>query len=263
VARITLLTDFGTADGYVAAMKGVLAAEAPLAAVDDAAHDIPPGDIAAGAWTLVRYGTLYPPGSVHVVVIDPGVGSERRALAAEIAGRFYVAPDNGVLSGVLDNASNVRLVAIRNPAAMRSGISRTFHGRDIFAPAAAWLARGESLEGLGPAVSDPVLLKLPQPSRVDGAVVGEVVHVDRFGNLITNIPEAWAARADLRVQVEGRDAGPLRAIYGDVAPGQVLALIGSAAMLEIAVRDGSAAAVLEVGRGSRVVVAPVEKRRLA
>src|SRR5690606_8452553 len=164
VTRITLLTDFGTADGYVAAMKGVIAARAPGVVVDDASHDVPPGDVAAAAWTLSRYWNLYPPGTVHVVVVDPGVGSERRALAAEVDGRLFVAPDNGVLTWVLAEAGDAAVVAIEAARLFRTPVSATFHGRDVFAPVAAELARRagagpsrfrEVLADLGPEVADP------------------------------------------------------------------------------------------------------------
>lgn len=253
MTRITLLTDFGTADGYVAAMKGVIAAIAPEARVEDAAHDVPPGDVVGAAWTLGRYWRLYPPGTVHVVVVDPGVGSERRGLAGRVDGRFVVAPDNGVLTWVLAEAGSVELVALENPAYRREEVSATFHGRDIFAPAAAHLARGVALEALGPRVPDPVRFDLPQPEVVEGGFRGTVVHVDRFGNLITNIP-GDRLRQVRRVVVAGRVVGPLRRTYADVAPGEALALVGSAGLLEVSVRDGNAAALLGAGRGAEVRV---------
>jgi len=262
VARITLLTDFGTVDGYVASMKGVIAARAPGIVIDDASHDIPPGDVAAAAWTLSRYWRLYPEGTVHVVVVDPGVGSERRALAAEADGRLFVAPDNGVLTRVLAEAGGAAVVSVESADLFRTPVSATFHGRDVFAPVAAELARRavagpasyrEALAGLGPAVADPVRLPLPQPHRAGDHLAGEVVHVDRFGNLITNVPGEWLAPG-ARVQVDGGPAAPLVRTYADVAPGALAALVGSAGMLEISVRDGSAAERLGVGRGASVRV---------
>ncbi|MBX6365569.1 MAG: SAM-dependent chlorinase/fluorinase [Gemmatimonadetes bacterium] len=252
--RITLLTDFGTVDGYVAAMKGVIASIAPAATVDDAAHDIPPGDVRAAAWALHRYWRLYPPGTIHVVVVDPGVGGARRALAAEVAGRILVAPDNGVGSWVFAEAPPTRAVAIENPAFLRERISRTFHGRDVFAPAAAHVAAGAPLAELGPALRDVVRLEWPPLGFAPDAIRAEVVHVDRFGNLVTNVPEDWASFG--AVHVAGVDVGPVRRTYSDVEPGELLALVGSAGYLEVSVRDGSAAARLGVGRG-----APVELRK--
>ncbi|MBI4545772.1 MAG: SAM-dependent chlorinase/fluorinase [Gemmatimonadetes bacterium] len=253
MTRITLLTDFGAADGYVAAMKGVIASLAPDALIDDAAHDIPPGDVHAAAWALAAYWRLYPPGTIHLAVVDPGVGSERRALAAAVEGRFLVAPDNGVLSRVLDEAAPERVVALTNPVFYRDSVSQTFHGRDIFAPVAAHIARGTPLSELGPPVSDPVRLELPRARRTESGASGVVVHIDRFGNLITNIPGEWAAHAR-SIEVAGQNVGPLRQAYAQARSGELLAIIGSAGLVEISVRDGSAAAVLAAGRGTPVVI---------
>jgi S-adenosylmethionine hydrolase len=251
--RITLLTDFGTADGYVAAMKGVIASIAPETIVDDAAHDIPPGDVDAAAFALARYWRLYPPGTVHVVVVDPGVGTGRRAIAARVDGRFCVAPDNGVLSRVLDEVPAEAIVSIENPALRRDVVSATFHGRDIFAPAAAHLARGTALDAFGPPVDDPVLLPIPRPERLGRGIRGQVVAVDRFGNLITNVPGDWVA-ASAHVTVAGRDVGPLRRTYADAPPGGVLALVGSTGFVEISVHGGNAAQELAAGRGTIVTI---------
>jgi hypothetical protein len=249
--RITLLTDFGTADGYVAALRGVIASLAPGASVDDAGHDLEPGDVSAAAWALARYWQLYPVGTVHVVVVDPGVGSERRPLAMEALGRFVVAPDNGCATLVLAEVVAARVHAIDHPAYLRHPVSRTFHGRDVFAPAAAHLACGAPLESFGPSVSDAVRLPMPVPRTAAGTVHGAVVHVDRFGNLVTNLPGDLSAV--LRVlEVEGRGVGPVRETYTSVPTGHVVALIGSAGLIEISVRDGDAAASLGVGRGAVV-----------
>ncbi len=251
MTHVTLLTDFGTRDGYVAAMKAVLADLAPDVFVADAAHDLPQGDVYGGAIALLRYWRVYPAGSVHVVVVDPGVGTRRRALAVEADGRFLVGPDNGVLSWALADAGARRAVEIREPVAGAPGDSATFHGRDVFAPAAAHLALGRPLEGLGPPADD--LVRLPRPSHepAAGVVRGVVIAVDRFGNLITNIPAA-SLPPRVHVHVAEKDVGPLRRVYGDVEPGAVLALIGSLASLEVSVRDGSAAEMLGVQRGAAV-----------
>lgn len=240
--RITVLTDFGTADGYVAAMKGVLATGAPAARVEDAGHDLPRGDVAHAAWVLHRYWSRYPEGTVHLVVVDPGVGTARRALALEADGRLGVAPDNGVFTMVLEAAERWTAVALEVPPAA----STTFHGRDVFAPAAARLAAGATLEDLGEPVGDPVLL----PGRGASAERGVVRTIDRFGNLVTDLPgSAW--RSGGGVEVAGRIVR-CAGTYGDVAPGELLALVGSDRTVEIAVRDGSAAAALGVGVGTPV-----------
>ncbi|HEX6938497.1 MAG TPA: SAM-dependent chlorinase/fluorinase [Longimicrobiales bacterium] len=260
MGRITLLTDFGTADGYVAAMKGVIAAIAPDAAIDDATHDIPPADIEAAALALARYWRLYPPGTVHVAVVDPGVGSDRRAIAARVDGRLFVAPDNGILSCVLGEAQAEAIVAIEARRFLRAEISPTFHGRDVFAPVAAHLARGAPLDALGPRVSAPVLLSLPRAERTGEGIRGRVIHVDRFGNLLTNIPGAWL-EAGARVAVDGVDVGGVHRTYADVAPGHTLALVGSSGMVEVSVRGGSAADALRATRGSPVTIRLPEVRR--
>ncbi len=250
--RVTLLTDFGTADGYAAAMAGVVAATAPDAVVEHASHAIDQGDVFGAALALSRYAGFYPEGTVHVVVVDPGVGTARRAIAARIDGRYFVAPDNGALSLVLQGAGEAALVEITDPGIVE-GASATFHGRDIFAPAAGHLVRGGALKKLGPEVHDPHLLPMPQPRQTGTGVEGEVLEVDRFGNLITNIPADWVP-SGAEVGVAGTAVGPVRRTYGDVESGEVLGLIGSVELLEVSVRDGRAADRLEVGRGAKVVV---------
>lgn len=256
--RITLLTDFGSADGYVAAMRGVIASLAPDAVVDDAGHEIAHGNVEAAAWAIGRYWRLYPEQTVHVVVVDPGVGGARRAVAGECDGRFVVAPDNGVLTHVLDEAAVSRLVAIENDTLLRHPVSRTFHGRDVFAPAAAHLVGGGALNALGPDIGDPVRFAVPRPRRDEQTLRGAVIHVDVFGNLITNIPRDWveAGEGGLAgdVMLGGASVGSVRRAYSEVETGQALALVGSADLLEIAVRDGSAARSLDAARGAEVVV---------
>lgn len=247
VTRVTLLTDFGTADGYGAAMAGVIASISPDASIEHASHDVPQGDVHGASLILFRYATLYPEGTVHLVVVDPGVGTARRALAARVDGRFYVAPDNGVLTRVLSGPSDRALVSIGLLA--DAGVSATFHGRDVFAPAAARLARGDPLESLGSPVDDPVVLHLPEPERRGAHVTGQVIQVDRFGNLISNIPGRSAGGG---VRVAGMDVGPVRRTYGDVASGELVALVGSLGLLEVSVRDGSAAERLGAERGTPI-----------
>ncbi|MBW3552101.1 MAG: SAM-dependent chlorinase/fluorinase [Gemmatimonadetes bacterium] len=249
--RVVLLTDFGTADGYAAAMAGVVAAAAPDALVEHASHDLAPGDVFGAALALSRYALRYPPGTVHLVVVDPGVGTERRALAAELDGRFLVAPDNGLLTLVVGADGPGRFVRLAD----RPAASPTFHGRDVFAPAAGRLAAGGALDELGEPIDDPVLLPIPDPSRHDEGIYGVVLHVDRFGNLITNIPESWLAGAG-DVWMGFARVGPLRRTYGDVLEGEPLALVGSLGLLEVSVRNGSAAGRLSAGRGAPVYIEP-------
>lgn len=242
---VTLLTDFGTADGYVAEMKGALLARAGGAALVDVTHDIPPGDVAEAAYVLGRTWRAFPAGTVHLAVVDPGVGSGRRALAAEAEGHRFVAPDNGLLSAVLRGAG-ARVVALPVPPSA----SPTFHGRDLFAPAAARLAAGEPLAALGPAIADPVLLPPPRLEVRGGEVVGEVVHVDRFGTLVTSIPGgAMAPGSPVRV---GAASIAMRTTFADVASGALMAFVGSGGTVEIAVRDARADTMLGAGRGADV-----------
>lgn len=243
--RVTLLTDFGTQDGYVGAMKGAIAGMLPDAHIDDISHDVPPGDIEAGAWALGAYWRRYPEGTVHVVVVDPGVGTGRHALAIEADGRFLVGPDNGVLSWALRDAERVGAMhSIRPPDDVV--VSATFHGRDLFAPAAARLAAGEAIASLGPRLQGIVRLLWPEPVHHADGIDGTVFHVDRYGNLITNIP-ADQATGECFVRV-GRVEVEVRRAYGEVASGELVAHVGSRGLLEIAVRDGRAADRLD-GKG--------------
>ena len=252
MARVTLLTDFGTRDGYVGAMKGVLTTLAPEVMLDDAGHEVPRGDVAGAARSLAAYWNRFPGGTVHLVVVDPGVGTDRRPLALEADRHFVVAPDNGVVSRVLDQARSWQAVELSNPDLFPQARSRTFHGRDLFAPAAAHLARGGDLLSLGSPVEDPVRIPEPEPTLTGAEAVGEVVQVDRFGNLITNLP-GEAARWSPWIEVEGTRV-PTAGTYGEVASGEALALENSEGRLEVAVRDGSAAVVLGLAPGAQVRV---------
>ncbi len=246
---VTLLTDFGTVDGYVAEIKAVISSLAPSASLVDATHDIPPQDIARARLTLSRYWRRFPAGTVHVVVVDPGVGTPRAALAVASDGRFLVGPDNGVLSPAfaVEGACAVQLD-------VPGGASPTFHGRDVFAPAAARLASGEPLDVLGRRYRPSVVINTPVPVRgIGGAQHGEVIAIDRFGNAITNLESAFSEF----VAVAGRQVPAVRT-FADVAVGHACALVGSAGLLEIAVRDGNAQAVLGLAVGMRVTTLPAE-----
>lgn len=245
MGRITLLTDFGTQDGFVGAMKGVLASMAPGAALDDIHHAVPPGDIRKAATVLARYWCLYPPDTVHLVVVDPGVGTGRRGLALRADERWLVGPDNGVLSLVAQEASAWEAVELRSSDILQEPASTTFHGRDLFAPAAALLARGSPLSALGPPLRELIRLPVSIPEEVWEE--GEVVDVDRFGNLATNLaPEA--VREAGGVEIAGRRV-PLGRTYGDVASGALVAVVNSDGRVEVARRDGSAAEALGVDVG--------------
>lgn len=244
---VTLLTDFGTADGYVAEMKGVILRLAPGSGLVDLTHEIPAGDIAAGAFTLGRSWKTFPAGTVHLAVVDPGVGTARRALAASAGGHHFVGPDNGLLSDVLPK-TGFEAVALQPPR----DAAPTFHGRDVFAPAAAALAGGAALSSLGQAVADPLRLRAARLERRGAKLVGTVVHVDRFGTLITNIPGPRVEPAS-NVRVGAYDV-ELRSTFADMPPGDLVAFVGSGGTVEIAVRDGRADATLGLARGAEVTV---------
>lgn len=255
---ITLTTDFGLSDGYVAAMKGVILGIAPQATLVDITHQIAPQNVREAAYVLATTLPYFPPDTVHVAVVDPGVGSARRPMAARIDGSYCVGPDNGVFTYLLQAASQPALcVHLDNPAYWRPQVSRTFHGRDIFAPVAAHLASGVALPALGTPLVDPVRFAVQEPEQQpDGNLCGQVVHVDRFGNVISNIPGGWLAGRIWTVRLAGQQIAGPSLTYADAAPGQLLALISSDGTLEVAVREGSAAERLGVAAGEPIVVHP-------
>jgi S-adenosylmethionine hydrolase len=260
---VALLSDFGTRDYYVGAMKGAVLAACPDATLVDIAHDVPAHDVLAAALTLVAAGGAFPAGTVFLAVVDPGVGSERRGLALAAGRHLFVGPDNGIFTLVLAEAPDAQARVVANPALFRPDVSPVFHGRDVFAPVAGRLAGGTSLEQVGPPVTDPVLLRLEEVRR-RGPWEWEatVIHVDRFGNLVTNLTrrdlDAIAALtpgglSEIVVVVTGT-ALPLARTYSDVAAGEACALLGSAGRLEIAVHRGSAERELGASRGAPVIV---------
>ena len=255
---VTLTTDFGTRDPYVAQLKGVLLARCEGVRIHDLTHEIAPQDVLEGALFLAAAVPTFPPGAVHLAVVDPGVGTARRAIAANVSGQHVVCPDNGLLTLLARRATIEETRSIEHASLRREPVSPTFHGRDLFAPAAAFLACGGALEELGPPVDAPVELPLPRPRTEGGRLSGEVLHIDRFGNAISNLArsdvETAAAGRVIHVEAGGRQL-PLARAYGDVAEGEALALIGSAGLLEVAIRGGSAATALGLGRGSEVTVA--------
>lgn len=244
---ITLLTDFGDGDGYVAEMIGVLLSAVPDAQVISVSHGIPPQDVAGARLALSRYWRRFASGTVHLVIVDPGVGTSRAAIAVESDGRFLVGPDNGVLSPALAQAGAV-VVQLDVP----HGASPTFHGRDVFAPAAARLARGEPLLSLGRPHASPIVTPLAAPVLDgDGTIRGEVIAIDHFGNAITNldaVPFDALAVAGALI--------PVVRTYGDVGVGRPCALVGSSGLIEVAVRNGSAVQVLGLAIGMAVRADP-------
>jgi len=256
---ITLTTDFGLHDPFVGIMKGVILSICPSARLVDLTHEVEPQNILGGALALEAAWPYFPEGTVHLAVVDPGVGSARRALAVRARGHYLVGPDNGLLTPALMDAG-WRAVALTAPEYRLAEVSRTFHGRDVFAPAAAYLAAGVPLERLGPAVTDPVRRPIPRSRLEDGALIGEVLAVDRFGNLLTSIEAAelvglasgQPVAVPVIVEIADRVvAGPVAA-YADGADGRPTAIAGSTGRVEIFVRGGRADQVLGAGRGAPV-----------
>ena len=250
---LTLLTDFGTADYYVAAVKGVVLRLAPGAVIVDVGHEVAAGDVEGGAFLWRAAVRWFPEGAVHLGVVDPGVGSGRRILAARGAGGYFVAPDNGLLAPFLDEPGfEVRVVERED--LFLGGPGATFHGRDRFAPVAAWLLRGEAFEELGPVVGDPVRLAEAPPRREGGRLTGRVIHVDRFGNLVTDIPSDWLPPGPCRAAVGGHATARRATHYAEVPVGEAALLPGSLGTLELAVNGGRLADLWRVGRGAGVTI---------
>lgn len=236
---ITLLTDFGTIDGYVGAMKGVILARAHTAQVIDITHDIPPHNVAMGARALREAAAYFSAGTIHIAIVDPGVGTTRRPLLLEQAGQFFLGPDNGLLTLAVTNV--VMAWELNRPQFFSKQVSSTFEGRDIFSSVAGHLAAGVDPDSMGTRIFSWCNLEEPTPVKEDQNWIGKVVHADRFGNLITNLPGSLAAeRFVWEVWLGNHNLGRLRKTYHDVAFGQWLAYVGSSGMIEIAICEGNA-----------------------
>jgi S-adenosylmethionine hydrolase len=254
---LTLTTDFGNDGPYVAAMKGVILSLAPGTQFVDVSHSVAPQNILEGAFVLAEVVDTFPAGTVHLGVVDPGVGTDRRLIAALVENNWFVLPDNGMISGVVRRRPPEGVWEITNPAVRRAQVSATFHGRDILAPAAAHLLRGSDPAGLGPTRSEYVILRNFRPTEDEYGFVGEVIFRDTFGNLITNIaadrlvetpPHAW------EVEIAGERISGMARTYGEQPTGSLVFLIGSTGWLEVAVVNGDAAQQLAAGPGTTVWV---------
>jgi len=289
VPIITLTTDFGQADGYVGTMKGVILDIAPEARIVDISHDIEPQNVRQAAYVLSTAAPYFPLGTIHVVVVDPGVGSVRRPIAVRAEETYFVGPDNGVfsyalagryqVSGISDQGvgeqpgtrnpkpetrrpRRATIIHLDQPQYWLPTVSQTFHGRDIFSPVGAHLAAGVPFDALGTSITDPVTFSLPQPERLpNGSIRGRVLHADRFGNLITDIPVNWLAAGDAWLfEIAGCRIEGLSVTYAMAERGALVALSGSEGLLEIAVREGSAAEALGVGAGALALAIPVSEQ---
>lgn len=262
---ITLLTDFGTADYFVAAVKGVILAGNPTANIVDITHDIPPGDIEAAAFTLLAACSSFPPGTIHVGVVDPGVGSARRPILIKLGEQFFVGPDNGIFSYICESNESlgvtVEMFHLTNAEYFRDPVSATFHGRDVFAPVAAALSTGVKPAQLGTSISEIVHLSPLRPTTSrDGRLLARIIHIDRFGNCVTNITQndlaAKMITAGATLRIKGKSVKSFRNYFaeGASAKGRVFGIWGSAGFLEIAATNESAAKLLKARRGDVVTV---------
>jgi S-adenosylmethionine hydrolase len=274
---ITLLTDFGENDSYVGAMKGVLLSIAPTAQLVDISHQVNPQDVQQAAGILSAVYKHFPPRTVHLIVVDPGVGTDRRPIAVQTTRGRFVAPDNGVLTHILKTVDEWQAVALENPKYWLADPSQTFHGRDIFSPVAAHLASGVPLKKFGPVLNDPITIKIPPLTRIQGGVKGEVVRIDHFGNVMTNIEtlswldettiefdpleERLALDAPLRFEAKNarvtfgwRTLDGIKRAYSDVTVGDTVPLVGSSGELEISVNQGNAADKLAIQTGDPVTL---------
>lgn len=261
---ISLLTDFGARDEYVGVIKGVIYGINAEATIVDLSHEVPPQDVRSAAHILLSAYGYFPEGSIHMAVVDPGVGSKRKILAAKISGHLFLAPDNGLLGPVMAHGRTEALVTVQAPGLYLQPVSQTFHGRDIFAPLAAHLSLGCGIKRLGNPLEPAQTVLLPHESprfNARGALCGRVVRVDHFGNLITDISLEqlttqgfWEQPALLVIQMEGASIEGVGGCYADAHPGQLLALIGSSNFLEIAVSMGNAAETLKTQAGAEVTV---------
>jgi hypothetical protein len=247
---VTIATDYSTEDGYVGSLKGLIKSLAPLADIVDITHDLK--SIFKTALVLTRYFAAFPANTVHLVIIDPTVGTARRAIAGKCRDRFFVGPDNGIFTYVISASNDLELIEISPDELPDNTISATFHGRDIFAPAAAMIAGGASLDALGIPISDPILLTIPEPIIEPDRIIGEIIDVDSFGNLIINIPKRNLGTKP-KVIFKGAKI-PFAQTFADVERGHPLAYIGSLGYLELAINLGSAVDYFATAAGAKVTV---------
>lgn len=256
---ISILTDFGLKDGNVGVMKGVIWGIAPEVQITDLSHEISPQQVKEAAFVLGRSAPYFPDGTIHLVVVDPGVGTDRRPIAAQIGPYQFVGPDNGVITPLMDHAMrsgwSTEVVCINNPEYWLPEISHVFHGRDIFAPVAAYLARGVPMTKVGEAMDNPVLLSFPVPNPIDDGLKGEVIYIDRFGSLVTNIRDRDLEGNEVRlIEVGTREISGMVHTFGERPAGSLVALLSSTGDLIISVVNGSAMQELEGKEGDQVTV---------
>jgi S-adenosylmethionine hydrolase len=256
---ITLTTDYGTNDHLVGVLKGVILKIHPEANIVDITHSVAPFDLLDGALTIATAYPYFPPRTIHVIVVDPGVGTERRPLLVSGQNQYFIAPDNGVLSGVYEKETNFLVRHLTSEHYFLQPVSKTFHGRDIFAPVAAWLSKNWQPASMGEEITDFKRFLMPRPKEADGALKGVILKIDSFGNLITNFrAEDLSAeslqKGEVKLQVGNSAVTRLVSTFASGDPGEAVAYIGSSGYLEVAVNKGNAAKALTVGRGTPVVL---------
>ncbi|MDQ7783269.1 MAG: SAM-dependent chlorinase/fluorinase [Desulfomonilaceae bacterium] len=252
---LTLTTDFGTRDGFVAQMKGVVLQINPSVRLIDVTHDIEPYSVLHAALVLKGISRYFPAGTIHIAVVDPGVGSDRRGMALKAGDQLYVGPDNGLFSLVLAESSSWEARRIENTRYMLPNPHPTFHGRDVFAPVAAHLSAGKTLESVGTRIHDPVMVPVPSPVITEQGVEGEVIHIDRFGNLTTNIDAGMLSEPVASIRTAGVSISRVSQYFDEACEGRPVALVNSFGLLEIAIARGNASRKLGVAPGTRVTVA--------
>jgi len=241
---ITLTSDFGLIDPYVGSMKGVIYSINPSALITDITHHIPSHDVFKAAFTLRSFVSFFPEGTINLAVVDPGVGSGRRAIVVEAGSKYYVGPDNGIFTFIYMDSKSYAAFEITNPKYMLENVSSTFHGRDIFAPVAGHISLGVPIKDLGEEISDPVKIEIKQPEAGSKEVAGEVIYVDSFGNLITNIPGELVSSGSV-ICIDDIVIESVSACYSERSNGELLAVIGSSGFLELSVNKGRAADVID------------------
>ncbi len=254
---ISLTTDFGTSDFFTGAMKGVILADNPRVHIVDITHEIPPQDIQSAAFTLLAAYRSFPSGTIHVAVVDPGVGSNRLPIVLAAGAFFFVGPDNGIFSYICEREAEWRAFQIANDKFFRKPVSQTFHGRDVFAPVAAALSRGLMPAAFGPEVEDLVRLELLEPQQLqNGNVRGRIIHIDRFGNCVTNLEEKHLDGTGVSLAINGKLIGSMRKFFAEESESRskLFAIVGSTGFVEIVARNASAAKFLKARRGQAVIV---------
>jgi S-adenosyl-L-methionine hydrolase (adenosine-forming) len=251
---VAVTTDFGLRDPYVGIMSGVMLGINANARIVDVTHHVAPQDVAHGSFVLASAAAAFPAGTVHLAVVDPGVGGKRRAIAMRTSQQLFVAPDNGLLSDVMDADQDFVAVELSNPEYFRAEVSQTFHGRDIFAPVAAHLSLGVDIDALGERVTNPLRLRTSQPEIAADGVKGSVRFVDHFGNIVTNIPGSLVSTHDAEIALGDLRIQGLANAYETAAEGRPLAIVNSYGLVEIAVRGGNAAARLGARRGTAITI---------